>query len=91
MASRDMDHTSTNALVRLVRKPRRRTVVLAFGAYFLLLFLTVMPPFFRLVNRAEPYVFGLSFVLFWTLLVSLLMALGLSVLYWVELKRGEVV
>ncbi|WP_049899284.1 hypothetical protein [Halococcus agarilyticus] len=91
MASRSTDQASANTLVQWVRRPRRRTVVLAFGAYFLLLFLTMMPPFFSIVNRAEPYVFGLSFVLFWTLLISLLMSLGLSVLYWVELKRGEVV
>ena len=91
MASRNTKQGSTNPLAQLARRPRRRTIVLALGAYFLLLFLTAMPPFFRFVNRAEPYVFALSFVLFWTLLISLLMTLGLSVPYWVELKRGEVI
>lgn len=90
MASGNTKHDSSNLLAQIVRKPRRRTVVLVFSVYFLSLFLTVMPPFFRVVNRTEPYVFGLSFMLFWTLLISLLMAFGLSVLYWVESMRGEV-
>lgn len=91
MGQSNTTRNSRNALVRLVRRPRRRTVTLLFGAYFLLLFLTVMPPFFSVVNRAQPSVFGLSFVLFWTLSIGVLMAAGLSVLYWVESQRGEVV
>lgn len=86
-----MSTTSDGILTAAVTDLSRRTVVVSFGAYFLLLFLTLMPPFFSFVNRVEPYVFGLSFMLFWLLASSLLMALGLMALYWVERKRGEVV
>ncbi|WP_143423166.1 hypothetical protein [Halegenticoccus soli] len=81
----------SGVVAQLVQRPRRRTVTILFSAYFLALFLSVMPPFFSFVNRMEPSVFGLSFVLFWTLFVGVMMALGLSALYWIECKRGEVV
>lgn len=86
-----MTFTSNGALTRFVRAPRRRTVSILFSAYFVILFLTLLPPIFGVVNRVQPYIFGLSFMLFWLLFVSVMMAVGLSVLYWVELKRGEVV
>lgn len=69
----------------------RRTVVVTAALYFGVLFLTFMPPFFSYFNRAEPYVFGFSFILFWILFANVLMAVGLAVLYKVEAIRGEVV
>jgi hypothetical protein len=84
----------TNAEPRpnsVVSRLDRRTVVWGFTVYFAALFMSVMPPFFQFVNRAEPFVFGLPFLLFWILFVSVLMSLGLIALYWVERARGEVV
>lgn len=78
-------------ITRFVNGADRRTINVLFGVYFLLLFLTVMPPFFSVVNHVQPMIFGLSFMLFWTLFVGVMMALGLTVLYWVERERGEVV
>lgn len=68
-----------------------RTIYVVFGAYFLVLFASVMPPFFRFVNRAEPTVLGLPFLLFWILFVGVMMSLGLIALYLVEVRRGEVI
>ncbi len=80
-----------NTVSRYIRGIDRRTVVGAATLYFVALFLSVFPPFFDVVNRAEPYIFDLPFVLFWLLFVSVMMAIGLAVLYWVESTRGEVV
>ncbi|WP_096391168.1 hypothetical protein [Halopenitus persicus] len=84
-------NTSNGPITGFITSLDRRTVVFAFGVYFVVLFATVMPPFFSFFNRMEPFVFGLSFVLFWVFLVSVLIALGLATLYWVEAKRGELV
>lgn len=82
---------SQESVTSFVSRFERRTVRGAFGVYFLVLFLSVMPPFFQFVNRAEPSVLGLPFLLFWILFVSTMMALGLAALYLVEQKRGELV
>lgn len=68
-----------------------RTVYVGFSIYFLVLFLSVMPPFFQFVNRVDPIVLGLPFLLFWILFVGVMMSVGLSALYYVETVRGEVV
>jgi hypothetical protein len=82
---------SDGPIARFVTRFERRTIVASFTLYFLALFATVMPPLFQFFNRMEPFVFGLSFVLFWILLVGLLISLGLAVLYRVEAIRGELV
>lgn len=84
-------NTSNGQVVGFITGLNRQTVVVAFGIYFVALFATVMPPLFRFFNQTEPFVFGLPFVLFWVLLVSVLIALGLAALYWVESIRGELV
>ena len=68
-----------------------RAIYAAFGAYFLILFMSVMPPFFGFVNRAEPIVLGLPFLLFWIFFVGVAMSLGLVALFLIEVRRGEVV
>lgn len=68
-----------------------RTIYVAFGVYFLALFASVMPPFFGFVNRAEPVVLGLPFLLFWILFVGVAMSLGLAALYLIEVRRDEVI
>jgi hypothetical protein len=75
----------------IVETPTRRTVRTLFALYFLVLFATIMPPAFQVINRAEPFVMGLPFLLFWILFVSVMMSLGLIALYWVEIERGEIV
>jgi hypothetical protein len=84
-------NTSNGPITGFITGLDRRTVVFAFGIYFVGLFATVMPPLFGFFNRMEPFVFGLSFVLFWVFLVSVLIAAGLAALYWVESVRGELV
>lgn len=87
MSSENKNRTSIEVFVLGLR---RRTITVAFGAYFLLLFLSVMPPAFQFVNRVEPFVLGFPFLLFWILFVSVMMSVGLIALYWVEDQRGEV-
>lgn len=68
-----------------------RTIYALFGIYFIGLFMSVMPPFFQYVNRIEPTVLGLPFLLFWILFVGVAMSLGLMALYAIEVRRGEVI
>jgi hypothetical protein len=80
-----------NTLTGYLQRIDRRTIVGTASIYFAVLFISVLPPFFDIVNRAEPYIFNLPFILFWMIFVSVMMSIGLAALYWIENIRGEVV
>ena len=51
--------------------------------------LMVFPPIFKLVNRVEPWVFGLPFVTFWIILMCLLMSVTIFIWHYVDGRTGH--
>ena len=68
----------------------KKTIRAVFLAYFIFLFAwLVVPPMFDVINKADPWVLGMPFVLFMITLISILVCLGLVVLFEIERIRGD--
>lgn len=68
---------------------RNKVTLLFFIIAWLFLGTLVFPPIFKLINRIEPWIFGLPFVQFWLVFVIIAIAILLIIWYKVEEKRGE--
>lgn len=69
---------------------KKTTIRRVFLAYFLFMFAwLVVPPMFDAINRADPWILGMPFVVFMIALLSFLVCLGLVVLFEVERMRGD--
>lgn len=69
---------------------KKTTIRRAFLAYFVFMFAwLVVPPLFEVINRAEPWVIGMPFVVFMIAAISFLVCLGLVLLFEIERMRGE--
>ncbi|PLR81457.1 hypothetical protein CVD25_09415 [Bacillus canaveralius] len=65
-------------------------ITLIFVLFNCLMFSTlVFPPFFKLFNKIEPWIFGLPFVQFWIIFVITVISLSFIVWYKIEEARGE--
>jgi hypothetical protein len=59
-----------------------------FLLYFLVCFLANVWPIALIANRIEPFIFGLPFFIFWAVLWSLLIFIGIVALYLSEKNPG---
>ncbi len=61
---------------------------LIFSIIMLAAFSTVLfPPFFRIVNQIEPWIFGTPFVIFWIMFLNVFGTVGLLILWFLESKE----
>jgi len=68
----------------------KTTIRRVFAAYFVFMFAWfVVPPMFEVINRVEPWVLGMPFVIFMIALLSFLVCLGLVLLFEIERMRGD--
>jgi len=71
--------------------PTGRLKSLVFGLYFFaLLMMALFPPFYLQVSGSTLIVLGIPLPIFYWILISVLMGLGLWVLYVVESALGEI-
>jgi len=59
-------------------------ILLAFS-FCMILF----PPLFSLINKVEPFILGIPFLVFMEFIFGMFIALLLVLLYWVQKIRGE--
>lgn len=79
-----------NRLKQWIVRRSKRSIRAAFLIFFLVDFSwIVVPPLFDIINRAEPWVFGMPFVLFMIIVVCVLACIGLWILFEIESLRGE--
>ncbi|MHB1345686.1 MAG: DUF3311 domain-containing protein [Thermoleophilia bacterium] len=73
-----------------LRSLKKTVIRRVFLAYFVFMFAwLVVPPMFEVINRVEPWVLGMPFVVFMIAAISFLVCLGLVLLFEIERVRGD--
>ncbi|MHB8869698.1 MAG: DUF3311 domain-containing protein [Thermoleophilia bacterium] len=73
-----------------LRSLKKTMIRRVFLAYFVFMFAwLVVPPMFEVINRVEPWVLGMPFVVFMIAAISFLVCLGLVLLFEIERVRGD--
>ena len=68
----------------------KKTIRGVFVAYFVFLFAwLVVPPMFDVINKADPWVLGMPFVLFMISVICILVCIGLVVLFEIERIKDD--
>lgn len=76
---------STNAFTE------NKTKKIVFGLYFgFLTLLAIFPPFYLSISQSSWVILGIPFPFFYWIMIAVLLMIGLTALYFIEEKLGEI-